>query len=86
MSWAFWLWIALSLLGALLLAGLIWFGGPLISVADYAPLEGTGVRLTIVFVLFLIVGGLIAWRVYKRLRASAAKLRKDFVSATSACC
>ena len=43
-SWAFWLWIALSVLGALLLAALIWFAGPLIAVADYAPLEGTGVR------------------------------------------
>ncbi len=72
MSWAFWLWIGLSVVGALLLAGLVWFGGPLISVADYAPLEGTGVRLTIILVLFLIVGGLIGWRVYKRLRAAAA--------------
>ena len=72
MSWAFWLWIGLSVLGALLLAGLVWFGGPLISVADYALLEGTGVRLTIILVLFLIVGGVIGWRVYKRLRAAAA--------------
>ncbi len=70
MSWAFWLWIALSVLGAILLSLLIWFGGPLIQVADYAPLEGTGVRLTIVFVIFLIVGGLIAWRVYKRVKAT----------------
>src|SRR5437763_1047733 len=72
MTWAFWLWIALSVLGAILLAVLIWFGGPLISVADYAPFEGTGVRLAIIFVIFLIVGGLIGWRIYKRLRAAAA--------------
>ena len=72
MTWAFWLWVALSVLGALLLAALVWFGGPLISVADYAPLEGAGVRLTIIFVVFLIVGGVIAWRIVKRRRAAAA--------------
>ncbi|HXT06438.1 MAG TPA: type VI secretion system membrane subunit TssM [Roseiarcus sp.] len=72
MTWAFWLWIALSVLGAVLLALLIWFGGPLISVADYTPLDGTGVRLTIILVVFLIVGAVIAWRVVKRLRAAAA--------------
>jgi type VI secretion system protein ImpL len=72
MSWAFWLWIAFSVLGAILFALLVWFGGPLISVADYTPLDGTGVRLTIIFVVFLIVGALIAWRVVKRLRAAAA--------------
>jgi type VI secretion system protein ImpL len=72
MRWAFWLWIGLSLLGALLLALLVWFGGPLISVGDYAPLEGTGVRLIIIFIIFLIVGGLVAWRIVKRVRAAAA--------------
>ena len=72
MTWAFWLWIGLSVLGAVFLALLIWFGGPLISIADYAPLEGTGVRLIIIFILFLIVGAVIAWRVVKRLRAAAA--------------
>ena len=72
MSWAFWLWIALSVLGALLLAALVWFAGPLISVADYTPLEGTGVRLIIVAVIFLIVGAIIAWRIVARLRAVAA--------------
>ena len=72
MSWAFWLWIALSILGAILLALLIWFGGPLISVADYAPFEGTGVRLAIIFVVFLIVGALIVWRIVARIRAARA--------------
>ena len=72
MTWAFWLWIALSVLGAVLFALLVWFGGPLISVADYTPLDGTGVRLTIIFVVFLIVGAVIAWRIYKRLSAAAA--------------
>ena len=72
MTWAFWLWVALSVLGALLFAALVWFGGPLIAVADYAPFEGAGVRLTIIFVVFLIVGAMIAWRVVKRLRAAAA--------------
>jgi type VI secretion system protein ImpL len=72
MGWAFRLWAALSVLGALLFAALVWFGGPLISVADYAPLEGAGVRLTIIAVVFLIVGGIIAWRIIKRRRAAAA--------------
>ncbi len=72
MGWAFWLWVALSVLGALLFAALVWFGGPLISVADYPPLEGAGVRLTIIAVVFLIVGGLVAWRIITRRRAAAA--------------
>ena len=72
MSWAFWLWIALSVLGAILLSLLVWFGGPLISVADYAPFEGTGVRLLIVFFIVLIVGAIIAWRIVARVRAAKA--------------
>jgi type VI secretion system protein ImpL len=80
MTWAFWLWIGLSVLGAILLSLLIWFGGPLIAVADYAPLEGTGVRLTIIFVIFLVVGGLIGWRVYKRVQA-AKELAKALTEA-----
>src|SRR5580698_2818820 len=72
MSFVFWLWIGVSVLAAFALAALVWIGGPLISVADYAPLEGTGVMLSIIAVIFLIVGALIAWRIVKRLRAARA--------------
>ena len=72
MSWVFWLWIAVSVLAALALAALVWIGGPLIAVADYAPFEGTGVRLSVIAVIFLIVAAVIAWRIVKRLRAARA--------------
>ena len=72
MTTVFWLWIALTVLAALALAALVWVGGPLIAIAGDAPLEGTGVRLVIVAVIFLVVGAVIAWRIVKRLRAAKA--------------
>ncbi len=67
-----WLWIALSIVGALVLAALVWVAGPLVSFGDVQPFEGTLTRLVIVLVIFLIVGGSIAWRVIARRRAAAA--------------
>ena len=67
-----WLWIALSIVGALVLAALIWIAGPLVSFGDVQPFEGIVTRLLIILVIFLIVGGTIAWRVIARRRATAA--------------
>ena len=40
-----WLWIALSVVGALVLAALVWFAGPLVSIGDAQPFEGVWLRL-----------------------------------------
>jgi type VI secretion system protein ImpL len=67
-----WLWIAFSVVGALVLSALVWLAGPLVSVGDAQPFEGVVVRLVIILVILLIVGGTIAWRVIARRRAAAA--------------
>jgi type VI secretion system protein ImpL len=66
-----WLWIALSMLGALVLAAVVWLAGPLISIGDAQPFEGALTRLLIITLILLIVGGSIAWRVIARRRAAA---------------
>jgi type VI secretion system protein ImpL len=67
-----WLWIALSVVCALVLAALVWLAGPLVSIGDAQPFEGTVTRLLIILVIFLIVGGSIAWRIIRRRRAAAS--------------
>src|SRR5271165_7098986 len=67
-----WLWIALSIVGALVLAALVWLAGPLVSIGDAQPFEGVVTRLVIILVILLIVGGSIAWRIVARRRAAAA--------------
>ena len=66
-----WLGVAASLLGALVLAVVIWVAGPLIGVGDVRPFEGALVRASIILILFLVVGGLVAWRIVARRRAQA---------------
>jgi type VI secretion system protein ImpL len=72
MTMVAWLWIALSVVAALVLAALIWLGGPLVSIGDAQPFEGVGARLAIILVIWLIVGASIAWRIVSRRRAAAA--------------
>jgi type VI secretion system protein ImpL len=67
-----WLWIALSVVGALVLAALVWLAGPLVSIGDVQPLEGVVTRVLIILFILLIVGGSIAWRIIRRQRAAAA--------------
>jgi len=67
-----WLWITLSIVAALILAALIWLGGPLVFIGDAQPFESVGVRLGVVLVIWLIVGASIAWRIVRRRRAAAA--------------
>ncbi len=67
-----WLWIALSVVAAIVLAALIWLAGPLVSIGDAQPFESVGVRLAIILVIWLIVGASIAWRIISRRRAAAA--------------
>ena len=72
MTIAAWLWTALSIVAALLLAALIWLAGPLVSFGDAQPFESVGVRVGVILVLWLIVGVSIAWRIISRRRAAAA--------------
>jgi type VI secretion system protein ImpL len=46
----------LTLVGALLLAALVWFIGPLVAVSDYRPLAGDTVRLVCVVVIMIAWG------------------------------
>src|SRR5260370_1489393 len=67
-----WLWIALSVVAALVLSALIWLAGPLVYFSEAQPFESVGVRLTLILLILLIVGGAIAWRIIARRRAAAA--------------
>ena len=49
----------LTLVGALLLAALVWFIGPLVAVSDYRPLASDNVRL--VCVVLIMIALMIAW-------------------------
>ena len=66
LSFPRWVWVVL---GVLCLALLIWFVGPLVSVAGKAPLGGWIARLV---VIALLVAGVAGWYVLKRVRAKRA--------------
>ena len=66
-----WLWIGLSLVGAIILALVIWLAGPLVTIGDAQPFESALVRLIIIAAIFLAVAGAIAWRIISRRRAAA---------------
>ena len=48
-----WLWIGLSILGAIILAAVVWLAGPLVSIGDAEPFESVLVRLLIIAVILL---------------------------------
>ena len=66
-----WLWIGLSILGAIILAVVIWLAGPLVAIGDAQPFDSAIVRLIIILAIFLAVGGAVAWRIISRRRAAA---------------
>jgi type VI secretion system protein ImpL len=67
-----WIWIGLSVLGALVLAALVWFAGPIIFIGDLQPFESAWLRLLIIFFILAIVGASIAYHIVKRRRAAKA--------------
>jgi type VI secretion system protein ImpL len=67
-----WLWIALSVLGALVLAAVVWLAAPLVYIGDAQPFEGVVTRLAIVTLILLITAGSMVWRIIVRRRAAAA--------------
>src|SRR6202050_5591319 len=66
-----WLWIGLSILGAIILAVVVWLAGPLVSIGDVQPFDSAIVRSIIVALILLGVAGAIAWRIIPRRRAAA---------------
>ena len=66
-----WLWIGLSILGAIILAVVVWLAGPLVSIGDVQPFDSVLVRSIIVALILLAVAGAIAWRILSRRRAAA---------------
>jgi type VI secretion system protein ImpL len=68
----FWLGITAIVIGILALIGLIWFGGPFLSIAGVRPFEPLWVRLSLVALVLLIVGGWTGYRIYKRVKANRA--------------
>ncbi|ERP96816.1 hypothetical protein Q669_26615 [Labrenzia sp. C1B10] len=66
----FWLGITAIVIGILALIGLIWFGGPFLSIAGVRPFEPLWVRLSLVALVLLTVGGWTGYRIYKRIKAN----------------
>jgi type VI secretion system protein ImpL len=50
----------------------VWFAGPIMAYAEYAPLAGFWTRVTIISLVWLIFIGVIAYRFYKRRKAQKA--------------
>ena len=49
-----WLWIGLSILGAIVLAAVVWLAGPLVSISDVQPFDSVLVRLIIILAILLL--------------------------------
>lgn len=50
----------------------VWYAGPLLGYADYAPLAGVAVRICIIAAAWLIAGSIFAFRYWRRRRAEKA--------------
>ncbi|WP_034410563.1 type VI secretion system membrane subunit TssM [Derxia gummosa] len=75
--------VALTGIGLLALAALVWWGFPLIAFGDAHPFESMWVRLAIVLLVTAGYAGWIAWRITRRKRANA-KLVQGLVAGPSA--
>src|SRR5579863_1656103 len=67
-----WIWIALSVVGAIMFSALVWFAGPIISVGDTQPFDGFWLRFFIILVVWIIVVASISYTIIRRRRAAAA--------------
>src|SRR5271163_4849086 len=69
----------LALIGLVLLALILWFGGPYIAIAEVKPLDGVIGRLiailllVLIYVLMITVGQMRSKKASQRLAAGAAK-------------
>ncbi|MEE4012148.1 type VI secretion system membrane subunit TssM [Roseibium sp. FZY0029] len=66
----FWLGITAIVIGILALIGLIWFGGPFLSIAGVRPFEPLWIRLSLIALVLLTIGGWTGYRIYKRAKAN----------------
>ncbi|HUL65765.1 MAG TPA: type VI secretion system membrane subunit TssM [Burkholderiaceae bacterium] len=64
----------LAALGLLALGLLIWFGGPLLAIADYRPLSSEGARAFLIALLLVFYFGRLGWRAWRSHRANASLL------------
>jgi type VI secretion system protein ImpL len=67
-----WIRISAITIGVIALAALIWFGGPLIAIADSRPLDGTWVRVGIIGLVVAIAAAFVVRDILHRRKASAA--------------
>ena len=74
-----WIWIALTIIAALIFAALVWFAGPIIFIGDTQPFDSVWLRLLIVFVILALAASSIAYRILKR--RSAAKALEQAIAA-----
>jgi type VI secretion system protein ImpL len=65
--------LVISILGLILIALLIWFFGPLIAFAGFAPLEGAISRLVLILVIVVI------WALYQVLRTRQERKANDSI-------
>lgn len=66
--------VVLGLFGLIAFALLVWFVGPLIAIANHAPLESALVRLILIGLVVLFVVGRFAYRKWKARKANAQLL------------
>ena len=72
MNWKILLKYAVTLLGALALAAIVWWAGPLVAIGGVRPLEGFWIPLAICAAVVLIALGWIGYDIWKRRRAAQA--------------
>ncbi|HTM78534.1 MAG TPA: type VI secretion system membrane subunit TssM, partial [Devosia sp.] len=74
-----WMFIALLVFGLLAFAAIIWFGTPFIAFAGSAPFEPIWVRVLIIGVVWLGIGGFYLFR-FLRARAAAKRLEAGMLA------
>ncbi|HKH27673.1 MAG TPA: type VI secretion system membrane subunit TssM, partial [Sphingomicrobium sp.] len=80
MTKAIWIRIIASTLGVVAFGILVWFVGPLLSIADVRPLDSAWLRAAIILFVASIVGGVIGFRIYRR-RNAAQELEQGMAAA-----
>ena len=67
--------VVIGFLGLLALSALVWWVGPLISIGDARPLEGLGMRIGLLVLIWALWLGVQGWKAWRRRRTNAALLQ-----------